>query len=461
MSSRPEGADGAPRPASAEPDRGTVHTSGRGVPGGVRWRVLAVLVTLSFVAYVLRTNMSVAGEGMMRDLGLSPLELGMVLAAFAWGYALFQFPGGLFGDRLGPRRALTLIALAWGLLNLLTALVPGTSLTSTTTVLVGLISVRFLMGLFQAPVFPTIAGAIGNWFPVAGWGLPNGLSSSGLTLGAAATGPLIAWLVTGLGWRLSFALTAPLGLAGGLLWWWYGRDRPGEHPSVEAAELELIEAGRPPVSPVEPGAWRVVLADRNILLLTLSYFLMNYVFYIFFNWFFVYLVRVRGFEALEGGFVATVPWLVGAVGAAVGGWWCDAASRARGIRWGCRIPALVSLPLVAVLLWAGAAADSAGLAVVLLALCFGATQLTEAAYWSAVISVAGRRAAAASGVMNTGGNAVGGVGALLVPWMAEQFGWIAALSTGSLFALLGAVLWLFIRPDEALETRHGRAAAPA
>ncbi len=76
-----------------------------------------------------------------------------------------------------------------------------------------------------------------------------------------------------------------------------------------------------------------------------------------------------------------------------------------------------------------------------------------------MISVAGRRAAAASGVMNTGGNAVGGVGALLVPWMAEQFGWIAALSTGSLFALLGAVLWLFIRADESLEAKHSGAAA--
>jgi ACS family glucarate transporter-like MFS transporter len=45
---------------------------------------------------------------------------------------------------------------------------------------------------------------------------------------------------------------------------------------------------------------------------------------------------------------------------------------------------------------------------------------------------------------------VGGFGALLVPLVAESLGWVAALATGSLFALLGALLWLFIRADEPL-----------
>jgi len=49
----------------------------------------------SFVAYILRTNMSIAGESMMADLGLSKIQLGMVLSVFAWGYAIFQFPGGI------------------------------------------------------------------------------------------------------------------------------------------------------------------------------------------------------------------------------------------------------------------------------------------------------------------------------------------------------------------------------
>ena len=79
------------------------------------------------------------------------------------------------------------------------------------------------------------------------------------------------------------------------------------------------------------------------------------------------------------------------------------------------------------------------------------TQLTEGAYWSAVTSVAGRHTTAASGVLNTGGTVVGGFAALTVPIVADRFGWVASLSTGSLMALVAAALWLFIRPDETMQ----------
>ena len=169
-----------------------------GPPGHVRWNILAVLVAMSFVAYVLRTNMSVAGESMMGELGLSQVELGMVLAAFAWGYALFQFPGGVFGDIFGPRRVLTWIAICWGIANLAIGLVPGADLAGPGVLLVSLIALRFAMGVVQAPVFPVVAGTIRNWFPPGGWALPNALSNAGLTLGAAATADRLASRYRGL-----------------------------------------------------------------------------------------------------------------------------------------------------------------------------------------------------------------------------------------------------------------------
>jgi ACS family glucarate transporter-like MFS transporter len=124
------------------------------------------------------------------------------------------------------------------------------------------------------------------------------------------------------------------------------------------------------------------------------------------------------------------------------------------------VPCLVSLPLCAALLWAGAAAGNAYLAVALLSACFACTQLTEGAYWAATSSVAGRHSAAACGLLNTGGNAVGGVGALLVPVMAERFGWLPALGAGSVFALVAAALWLFIRADEPLASAPAPAPTP-
>ncbi len=426
----------------------------------VRWVILALLFVASFVAYVLRTNMSIAGESMMADLRLSKIQLGMVLSAFAWGYAIFQFPGGIFGDRVGSRRALTIIALLWGILTLATGMVPGTTLASTTVILTTLIGLRFLMGTVQAPLFPVACGrTIGNWFPVSGWAFPNGLTSTGLTLGAAATAPLIAWLMETLGWRESFVLTAPLAFLVAGVWWWYGRDNPADHPRVSKKELELIIANRLTSDRSIPDriAWKRVLKNRDILLLAASYFCMNYVFYIFFNWFFVYLVDVRKFEILEGGYFAAAPWMVGAVSASVGGFWCDRLCKRIGPRWGCRIPGMVGLSLVAGLLLLGATASNPYLAVVFLSLSFGCTQLTEGAFWAAAIFVSGKHVSAATGVLNTGGNIVGGIGALLVPITAEVFGWVPALATGSVFALAGVGLWLFVRADKSMVISSGKA----
>jgi len=426
----------------------------------VRWVILALLFVASFVAYVLRTNMSIAGEKMTADLGLSKIQLGMVLSAFAWGYAIFQFPGGIFGDKVGSRRALTIIAVLWGILTLVTGLVPGTTLASTTIILTTLIGLRFLMGVVQAPLFPVACGrTIGNWFPVSGWAFPNGLTSTGLTLGAAATAPLIAWLMETLGWRESFILTAPLAFLIAGVWWWYARDNPADHPRVSEKELDFINTNRilPEQATADKSAWKRVLKNRDILLLAASYFCMNYVFYIFFNWFFIYLVDVREFEILEGGYFAAAPWMVGAVAASVGGLWCDRLCKRIGSRWGCRIPGMVGLSLVAGLLLLGTIARNPYLAVVFLSLSFGCTQLTEGAYWAAAIFVSGKHASAATGVMNTGGNVVGGIGALLVPITAEVFGWVPALATGSVFALAGVGLWMFVRADKPMALSSDKA----
>jgi ACS family glucarate transporter-like MFS transporter len=209
----------------------------RGRPSHVRWNILALLVLLSFVAYLLRTNMSIAGERMMGDLGLSQVQLGWILAAFAWGYAIFQFPGGLLGEWLGGRKALTIIALLWGVLNLLVALVPGSSAGGPLAIIGSLVALRFLMGAAQAPVFPVLSGhTIARWFPLSGWAFPNALTNMGLTLGAAATAPLIAWLILSFGWRGSFALIAPLAFLSAGAWWWYGRDDPSRHRAVRPEE---------------------------------------------------------------------------------------------------------------------------------------------------------------------------------------------------------------------------------
>jgi len=419
----------------------------------VRWRILVLLFFAGFVSYVLRTNMSIAGKSLMTDLGLSQMQLGLVLAAFAWGYGIFQLPGGVLGDRIGARRAMTILLVLWGILNLLIAVVPKASVASPTVILGSLIGLRFLMGVAQAPLYPiTGGGTTCNWFPIGGWAFPTGLQNAGLTLGSAATGPLVAWLMERMGWRLSFVVTAPMAFVVAGVWWWYVRDTPAEHGAVNPGELALIDAGRPSAatSGQERGIWKVVLKDRNMRMLTASYFCNNYVFYFFFNWLFIYLVDSRGFKILQGGFYAAAPWLTGTVAAVLGGIVCDRLTRRYGIRRAARLTVIPFAVGEAVLIAAAAMAGNPYVAVVLLSLCLGCQQFTDATYWAATISVSGRHASTACGLLNTGGNVVGGIGALLVPFMVKTLGWGAALATGSLFALIAAVLWIWIRADEPL-----------
>ena len=87
----------------------------------------------------------------------------------------------------------------------------------------------------------------------------------------------------------------------------------------------------------------------------------------------------------------------------------------------------------------------------LLALCFFFNQVTEGAYWASSMSIGGRLAGSAGGVMNTGANLMGIANAMLVPWFALSFGWTFAIASGALFALAGAAFMLLVRADRPID----------
>ena len=134
-------------------------------PTHIRWRVFGILALASFIAYMLRTNVSIAAPDMMRDIGLDLIQMNWINAAFAAGYALFQFPGGIMGDSYGPRKAITLIAVLWTVFTVTTAFVPEADGTSIGLVVASLICVRFLVGAAHAPIFPVMTSWIGRWYP--------------------------------------------------------------------------------------------------------------------------------------------------------------------------------------------------------------------------------------------------------------------------------------------------------
>ena len=417
---------------------------------GLRWLVLAVIFLGGLVLYVLRTNISIVSVEMMHDLGMNEYQLGLVFSSLALAYALFQFPGGVVGNRYGPRLTITVLAVAWTVLTVITAAVPGVGVWSVTTIVAALVVTRFLLGAAQAPFFPvTIGGTVERWFPVRQWGLPNGLTSTGLTLGGALTAPLLVWLMESYGWRGALLITAPTGLLAAFIYYWFIRDDPATHPRITKAELEFIRSDRPPAeTPLEKGSWKLALTNRNILLLTASYFCMNYVFYLFFSWFFFYLVEVRGFSATDAGLFTAAQWILGAVGATAGGFSCDMLVRRFGVHRGTRSQAMTGLVMAGVCLYFGATSDNVTVTVILLCCSFGFTQITESPFWVAAMGIAGRHSQVATGVMNTGGNLPGAVGGLMVPVVANWFGWTTAIVSSAAFALVGALLWYFIRADE-------------
>jgi ACS family D-galactonate transporter-like MFS transporter len=174
---------------------------------------------------------------------------------------------------------------------------------------------------------------------------------------------------------------------------------------------------------------------------------MNVVFYMISFWSFLYLVEERKLSGLESGFMAMVPWIGAAVGAALGGIFADTLAERMGPTRGYRLLPLITLPIAAVMLVAIPAVGSAGVAVAALAFAFFAVEVNEGPYWAATMSIARADTGAATGVLNTGGNVGGVVCQPLVAALVVGGNWPLAWFCGAAFAVVATLLWLFIRSE--------------
>jgi sugar phosphate permease len=410
-------------------------------PTHVRFQIFLWVFFAALVAYLQRSTLSVVAVPLTRELGFTHGQIAWLFNAFLIIYALFQVPGGLFGQRVGPRRA-TLLSIVLSTVGTAGfALAPG--LAPAAALFLVLAAARVVVGIAQGGLFPTNAGLVEAWFPPRRWALMNGLQVTGLSLGAMLAAPLMAWLMTTHDWPFAVYSTCVPGVVLAAAWWWLVRDTPREDPRVSAAEIAVIELGAGPRRErrFEWAPVRAVLTDRNILWLTVGYLLQNYAYYFVIQWSFSYLVEARGLTMLQGGWLASIPFAVGALGASLGGYWCDLASARLGPRWGFRLLPMTMMPLAALLLWVAIRADSAYAAVAALAACFGAAQMTQAPFWAAAFWVAREQASAATGVLNFGGNLGGIIGTFLVGYLVEHFGWTAAFTTGVGFSLACAATW--------------------
>jgi ACS family glucarate transporter-like MFS transporter len=417
----------------------------------IRWRIFCLLFGFGFLAYFQQKSITVVAAQMMPDLHLSQFQISLIEWGFVLGYGLFQLPGGVFGQRHGARRTFVIIGLAAFLATIGMPLAPYAL--SGAGLFVALLAVQLLLGCSQAAIFPVSAGVFEVWFPRRSWTSVQGLQTMGLGLGAALTPPLVASLMSTMGWQraLLWVSLPAIGLIA--LWAWYGRNTPREHPSMSAQEL--AEIGSQDVAPVDSEInFRQllnILKNRNVLLLAISYLCMNYSFYLLSNWVFLYLVQERQFSLLESGWLASVPPLAAAAGAGVGGVITGYLCRRFGNRWGYRLVPLTAMPIVGALLLISVNAANPYFAVAGLAVCFAAVELNEGAYWGAAMTVGRGDTMAVSGVMNTGGNLGGIIGIPIVGYLSGEHLWHAAFVLGAVFSVACAVAWLWIEVGQPVD----------
>ncbi len=180
-----------------------------------------VLVFCTFLMTVLlfidRASISAGKNNICSDLGLGMTQFGWIMAAFTLGYALFQTPTGKLADKYGPRRVISGVVIIWSIL---------TSFTGTAWNYISMLIIRFLFGAGEAGAYPALSKVVYQWFPIKERGVVQGINFSGSRIGAAFAMPLVAWMITGIGWRFTFVVFGVFGLLYGVIWYLLFRDKP-------------------------------------------------------------------------------------------------------------------------------------------------------------------------------------------------------------------------------------------
>lgn len=419
----------------------------------IRYMLVLWLFVMSAVAFLDRTNISIAGVQISHEYAVDNTHLGWVFSAFLIGYAIFQVPAGLLARRIGPRHVLTL-GMAWcGVFAAFTALVPPT-LRGAVLVLA---LVRFGLGVGEATMYPAASQFVERWFPVDERGKANGFVFAGVGIGAGLTPPLVTAIILRHGWRAAFWVSALIDLAVSLVWYLAARDRPAEHPLVGEAEKARIggaqyepsrfvvqsEAAREAKKAIP---WAKIFTSKEVIVLTLSYFAFVYVAWIFFAWFYIYMAQVRGLNLKTSAIFSMLPFIAMTIGCLGGGAVSDWIAAHFGLRIGrCLLPAL-SLGLTAILLVTGSQAHSAAAAAVTLACCAGVLYISQSGFWAVSADIAGENVGVVSAIMNMGGQLGGACSASLTPLIAAHISWEMSFITAASMAVLGAAGWLMINP---------------
>jgi MFS family permease len=262
--------------------------------------IYALLFTLLMISMLDRINMSVAGSSIAKEMNLNPTALGYLFSSFLWIYVLCLLPWGAITDWLGTRRTIGGAVVLWSIAQMCSGLAPTLST---------LFLSRLGLGIGESAVNPGANSVIREWAPRSERGLASAIWISGSLAGPLVGALLVSWLVTDFGWRLSFVITACIGLVWAAIWWLVFH-RPEEANWLSADERATIISGRA-VERAGTGpsvGYRGLLASPTMWGLAFTQGCMTYTAYFFLTWLPGYMQMSRGFSIMRSGVYTALPY---------------------------------------------------------------------------------------------------------------------------------------------------------
>ncbi|GAA3338039.1 MFS transporter [Curtobacterium pusillum] len=411
-------------------------TKGTPLRGRVRGRVLILLCFMYAISYIDRTNISTALPHITEDFGFNETTAGLIVSAFALPYALLQVFGGTIAEKFGPRKALFVITVIWGVATLWTGFSVG---------FWTLFAARALLGLSEAAAFPAATQAMSRWIPRDRNGFAQGVVHSAARLGNALAPLLVAWVIGATGsWRWAFFATAVLSIAWAVVWFVWFRDKPEDSTRIERVELDELppvasRATRPPVP------WRTLA--RQILPVTFVDFGYGWVLWVFLTWIPTFLSDTYGLPISKFALFTTLVLLAGVVGDTVGGMLSDRIIHRGGNTRNARRSVLVIglggslVCLVPLVIGQGLV-----VATISLALSFFFLELCNANLWAIPMDVAPQWSGTASGFMNTGFGIAGVISPIVFGALIDASGWQLPFALSCVLLAAAAVVAWVMKP---------------
>ncbi|KQP92332.1 MFS transporter [Methylobacterium sp. Leaf113] len=400
--------------------------------------VLFLLCLMYFVTYLDRVNIATAGGEIMKDLGMSNTQFGLILSAFAYPYAIFQVIGGSVGDKFGARRTLLVCGLIWASATILTGLVGG---------LISLFLARVLLGFGEGATFPTATRAMQNWTAPGKRGFAQGITHAFARLGNAVAPPIVAFLIYQFGWRIGFVILGVASFAWVVVWYAYFRDDPKDHPAITPEELAVL----PPPSKV--GAKQTVpwgRLTRRMLPVTVTYFCYGWTLWLFLGWLPSFFKLNYGLDLKNSALFASGVFFAGVVGDTLGGVFSDRILKKTGNLKLARLSVIVVGFL-------GAAASLTGvfftrdltLVALLLSSGFFFAELVIGPIWSVPMDIAPKYSGTAAGLMNTGSAVAAIISPIVFGMIVDMTGsWTLPFAGSIGLCLLGAGLAFTMHPEQ-------------